>query len=81
MFFPSPSTWNMVKEAPNHVPMNMIGLTQTSPKILEDGDIPIFQVVIITPDSLQLTLHHHCDHTGILLSTFCKEFNTICILP
>ena len=51
MFFPSPSTWKMVKDAPNHVPMNMIGLAQTSREILEDGDIPIFPVVLITPNS------------------------------
>ena len=50
MFLPSPSTWNMVKDAPNHVPMNMIGLVQTSRKILEDGDVPIFPVVLFTPN-------------------------------
>ena len=46
----------MVKEAPNNAPMNMLGLAQTSRKILEDGDVPIFLVVLITPDSLQLTV-------------------------
>ena len=56
MFFPSPSTWKIVKGAHNHVPMNMIGLAQTSCKILEDGDVLIFLVVIITPDSPQLTV-------------------------
>ena len=49
MFFPLPSTRNMVKDAPNHVPMNMIGLAQTSREILKDGDIPIFPVVLMTP--------------------------------
>ena len=39
-----------MKDAPNHVPMNMIGLSQTSRKILEDGDVPIFPVVLITPN-------------------------------
>ena len=39
----------MVKDAHNHVPMNIIGLAQTSRKILKDGDIPIFPVVLITP--------------------------------
>ena len=53
MLFPSPSTWKMAKDAPNHVPMNMIGLDQTSRKILKDGDVPIFPVVITTPDFLQ----------------------------
>ena len=30
--------------------MNMIDLSQISRKILEDGDVPIFPVVLITPD-------------------------------
>ena len=25
MFFPSPSAWNMVRVAPNHIPENMLG--------------------------------------------------------
>ena len=69
----------MVKYAPNYVPMNMIGLAQTSREILEDGDVPIFLVVLSTPYSLQLSLYHHCDLTGIRLSTFYVEVNTICI--
>ena len=56
MLFPSLSTWGMVKDAPNHFPMNMIGLAHTSREILEDFDVPIFLVVLITPDSLQLTV-------------------------
>ena len=36
--------------------MNVIGLSQTSREILEDGDVPIYLVVLITPDSLQLTV-------------------------
>ena len=52
MLFPSPSIWNMVKDAPNHVPMNMIGLVQTSHEILEKSDVPIFLVVLILPDYL-----------------------------
>ena len=43
----------MVKDAPNNVPMNMIGLSQTSLEILDDGDVPIFPVVLITLDYLQ----------------------------
>ena len=75
MLFPSPFTWKMVKYAPNHVPMNMIGLAQTLREILEDGDVPIFLVVLSTPDSL----HFNCDCTGIPLSTFCMDVNKICI--
>ena len=43
----------MVKDAPNHVLMNMIGLAQNSREILKDGDVPIFPVVLSTPYSLQ----------------------------
>ena len=53
MFLPSPSTGNVLKDSPNHVAMNMIGLSQTSREILEDGDIPIFPVVLSTMNSLQ----------------------------
>ena len=69
----------MVKDGPNHVPMNMIGLAQTSLKIIEDGDVPIFPVVLSTPYSLQSSLNHYCDRTGILLSIFCVKVNIICI--
>ena len=64
-----------MKDAPNHVPMNVIGLAQTSREIIEDSNDPIFPVVLSTTDSLQL----NCDRTGILLSTLCVEVNTICI--
>ena len=53
MFFLSASMRKMVKDAPNYVLMNMIGLTHTSREILEDSDVPIFLVVLITPDYLQ----------------------------
>ena len=56
MFFPSPSTWKMVEEAPNHVSMNMIGLAQTSREILEEGDVPILLVVLINTDSIQTSV-------------------------
>ena len=56
MLFHSSSTWKMAKDAPNNVTMNMIGLAQTSREILEDGDVPIFQVVSINSDSLQLSV-------------------------
>ena len=53
MFFPSDSTWNMVKDVPSHVPMNIIGLSQTSREIPKEGDFPILPVVLITPYPLQ----------------------------
>ena len=77
MFFPSPSMWKMVKDAPNNFPMEMIGLAQTSREILKDGDVPIFPVVLSTSDPLQLILNHHYDNTGISLSTYFVEINTI----
>ena len=43
----------MAKEAPNYIPMNMIGLAQTSRKIIEDDDILILPVVLITPKALR----------------------------
>ena len=67
------------QRTPNNVPMNMIGLSQTSRKILEDGDVPIFPVVISNLDHSKPSLNHYCDCTGILLSTFYVEVNTICI--
>ena len=42
-----------MKAVPNHVMINMIGLSQTSHGILKDGDVPILTVVLITPDFLQ----------------------------
>ena len=79
MFFPSPSKWNMVKDAPNHGLMNMIGSAHNSREILEDSDFPIFFVVLSTPDFLQLSSDHYYYPTGILLSTFRVAVNTICI--
>ena len=46
-------TWKMVKDTSNYVSMKMIGLAQTSRKIIEDGDVPILLVVLITPYPLQ----------------------------
>ena len=71
----------MLRDAPNHVPMNMIGLAQTSHETLKDCDVPILPVVLSTLDFLQSSLNHYCDLTGILLSTFCVEVNTIYISP
>ena len=81
MFFPSLSMLKMVKDDPNHVPMNMIGLAQTSREIIEDGDVQIFLVLLSTPDPLQLSLHYHCGRTSFPVSVLCVEVNTICILP
>ena len=81
MFSPSHSTWKMVKDAPNYVPIHIIGLSQTSRKVLEDVDVPIFLVVLITLVSLHLSLHHHFSFTGIPLSIFWMEFDTIYIWP
>ena len=79
MFFPSPSTCKMVKDATNYVLMNIIGLAQTSREIIKDGDDPIFPVVLSTPDPMHLSLQQQCDLTSIPLSTFCLEVNTIFI--
>ena len=73
---PFTSTYNIVKDSPNHVTINMIGLAQTSCEIFEDADFPIFPVVLSIPDSLQF----NCDRNGIPSSTFCAELNTIYIL-
>ena len=56
MFFHSPSTWKMVKYAPNRILVNTIGLAHTSREILKDGDVPIFSVVLITLDFLELNV-------------------------
>ena len=55
MFFLSPPTWKMVKDYPNHIPTDMIGLAQTSREIIDDSDIPILPVVLFTLDSVKLT--------------------------
>ena len=68
-----------MKDAPNHVLMKIIGLDHTSHEIIEDGDVPILLVVLSTPYSLQSSLNHYCDRTGIPVFTFCVEVNTICI--
>ena len=46
----------MVKDAPNYITMNVVGLAQTSPKIIDDGDIIIFPVVLITPKDLHTSV-------------------------
>ena len=46
----------MVKDTPNNILMNMVGLDQNSREILEDGDILIFPVVLSTPKALQISV-------------------------
>ena len=38
----------MVKDTPNHIPMNIIGLAQTSCEMPKDDNILIFLVFLIT---------------------------------
>ena len=52
-YLPFISTWKMVKDAHNHIPMNMIVLFQTSHETLKDGYILIFPVVLITPKAFR----------------------------
>ena len=61
------STCKMVKEAPNYVPMNTIGASQTLHKIIEEADVPIFLVVLITPKDLRYTTSPLWDHIIRLL--------------
>ena len=63
----TPSTWKMVKYYPNNVQMNMIGLAHTSRGILEDGDVPILPVVLITTKALWYTTAPLWDHIIHLL--------------
>ena len=65
MLFPSPSTWKMMKDAPNHVLINMICLAQTSREILKDSDIRISPVVLITPKALRTSVKtNNCSWSG-----------------
>ena len=50
--------WNMVKDAPNYVLMVVVGLAHTPGEIIDSSDVPIFAVVLSTPDSLQSTSNH-----------------------
>ena len=61
MFFPSPYTWKVVKDAPNHIPINMIGLAHTSREIFKEGDVPILTVFVSHLDSLQYSFKHYYD--------------------
>ena len=57
----------MVKDAPNYVLMNVIVLAQTSCKILDDGDVLIFPVILITPKALRYITVPLRDHVIHLL--------------
>ena len=46
----------MVKDTPNHITMNMIGLAQTSGEKLKDGDILIPPVFLINPKALRISV-------------------------
>ena len=48
-----------MKDAPNHILMNMFGSSQTSSEILEDSDILIFMVVLITPTRMVIITGHN----------------------
>ena len=50
----------MVKDAPNNIPINIIGLAHTSREILNGGDILISLVVLITPKYLR----YSCSRSG-----------------
>ena len=52
----------MVKDAPNYVPMKLVGLAQTSREILEYGDVLIFPVVLTTLKNLRYTTATLRDH-------------------
>ena len=56
-----------MKDDSNHIPMNMIGSAQTSHKILEDSDIVIFLVSLITPKALWYITAPDWDHIIHLL--------------
>ena len=59
----------MMKDAPNNIPINIIGLAQTSCEILDDGDILILLVVLITPNPCGITAPNQ-DHIIHLLHGF-----------
>ena len=45
-----------MKDAPNYVPMNMIGSAQTACEIIKDGDDLIFLMVLIVLKALQTSV-------------------------
>ena len=58
---------HVMKDATNYVPMNMIYLAQTSREIIEDGDVLIFPVVLITLKALRYITVPFMDHIIHLL--------------
>ena len=55
------------EDAPNYFPINIVGLSQTSREILEDGDVLIFLVVLINPNYLRYITVYLRDHIIHLL--------------
>ena len=56
MLFPSPSASNMAKDAPNHIPENMIGYDHTPLEIQKDSYIPILPANLFAPIRYALTI-------------------------
>ena len=76
MFFPSTSTWKMVKEPPSHIPDNLIGQAQTPREIHKDSYIIISPASFNSSDPVQYVT---VSKFGIILSAFCAEVIIICI--
>ena len=70
-----------MKEAPNHILKNIIGSAQTSRKILEGGDIPIFSVVLMNLDHMLLitgsksVLHYPHSARRLIQSVYDRIFS------
>ena len=70
MFFPSPSTWKMVKDPPNYIPDNVIGQAHTPCEIHKDGYILILPASFNFSKPVQYVTG---SKVGITLSAFCTE--------
>ena len=71
-----------MKDAPNYVLTNMIGLAHTSHEILEDGDVLIFPVVLIILKALRyitITLQDYIIH--LLHGGYYTTFMTVRLMP
>ena len=56
MLFPSPSASNTDKDAPNHIPENMIGYAHTLLEIQKDSYIPILPEILFAPTRYGITI-------------------------
>ena len=70
----------MAEEAPSHILINMIGSDQTSREIINDSDILILLVVLITPTFLRcnrsrLGSHHLPSLQGLIQSVYDRTFS------